>query len=117
MSVILYNNTGPRISNEMISKRTPIYKKQDSDNVIHEEKKESIEMDAFKQFEYNVLNRKLVDAMSIIENNCTKIDFNKHYFKNGDTCISYAVRLHNAHFLIYLLQKGYNVCLFNILYR
>jgi len=45
------------------------------------------------------------------------IDFANHYFQNGDTCLHYAVRLHNAKFVYYLLQQGFNPNVQNSLTR
>jgi len=79
--------------------------------VFNEQKSvsESMENAVLSFFENIVLARELVSAMALIDAYCIEIDFSKHYFKNGDTPIHYAVRLHNVHFLMYLLHKGYDV--------
>ena len=82
--------------------------KKQRKNEIQDELKAAHD-DIISYFENTVLIRDLINSMAVIDAFCCDIEFDKHYFKNGDTPIHYAVRLHNAHFLIYLLQKGYNV--------
>jgi len=58
-----------------------------------------------KEFERSVFNKDFVNAMALIEE-YKNVNLFEHKFKNGDTCLHYSVRLHNAKFLYFLLQKN-----------
>ena len=84
---------------------------QNDIQIIQQNVNKAIDSYILKYFNKCVQNRELYNAMAIMDEYCTSIDFSKYYFKHGDTSIHYAVRLHKVYFLYYLLQKGYNVCL------
>jgi len=65
-------------------------------------------LDILKDFERSVTRNELKNAMMMVEE-YKQINFFDYYFSNGDTAIHTAVRLQDAGFVYFCLNKGCNV--------
>ena len=79
----------------------------DDDDLIHDNNYNNDKI--LKEFESSIINKDFINGMAIMDE-YKNINFFDYYFKNGDTCMHYAVRLHKGKFLYFLLQKGMNLC-------
>ena len=81
-------------------------------NLLQKEKQKLI----LKRFENALLSKDTQNVMGIIEKYGNDVNLFEYYKGNGDTCLQYAVRIHDIKLLYYLLQKNIDVCLYVLLY-
>ena len=62
-----------------------------------------------KKFENALLSKNTQNIMGIIEKYGNDTNLFEYYMSNGDTCLQYAVRIHDIKLLYYLLQKNIDV--------
>ena len=73
------------------------------------------EAEILSQFNENISKQHFLSAMMLIDE-YKNINFFDYVFKNGDNILHKAIRLHKPKFVLFLLQKGINVCAFMYIY-